>query len=359
MKITKPTLIVDEKKAAENIGKMMEKISLSGNVRFRPHFKTHQSTRIGKLFRDAGITAITVSSVSMAAFFAGNGWNDITIAVLVNPLEIGAMNELLARKINLNLLVDSTEMVNFLEERLEYPVHLWIKIDTGYHRTGIEWNRENEILRVAEAINDASKLQLSGILTHSGHSYHAVSTAHIKTVYGETVSRMNAVRNFLEPRMKGSGEVEVSIGDTPTCSMVDRFDGAAEVRPGNFVYYDVMQLMLGVCLEENIAAAAVCPVIARYPQRNELVIYGGAVHLSKEFVTNRDGNKVFGLIALPDPTFSSWGRSIENTFVAALSQEHGIIKTTADFLKKVKVGDLLAVLPVHSCLTANLLGERG
>jgi D-serine deaminase-like pyridoxal phosphate-dependent protein len=355
MKITKPTLIIDEKKAAENIGRMMKKISLSGDVRFRPHFKTHQSARIGELFRDAGNKAITVSSVSMAEFFAGHGWENITIAVLVNPLEIDALNELLARNINLNLLVDSVEMVNFLEERLEHPVKLWIKIDTGYHRTGIEWDREKEILQVAEAINRAFRLRLSGILTHSGHAYHTISTAQIKTIYDETVTRMNAVRTILEQYLNGKGKIEVSIGDTPTCSVVDRFEGVDEVRPGNFVYYDVMQLMLGACREENIAAAAVCPVIARYPQRNELVIYGGTVHLSKEFVTNRDGNKVFGLIALPDPTFSSWGRSIENTFVSSLSQEHGIIKTTAEFIQKIKVGDLLAVLPVHSCLTANLL----
>lgn len=359
MKITKPTLIIDEKKTAENIERMMKKISLSGNVRFRPHFKTHQSARTGELFREAGVTAITVSSVTMAAFFAGHGWNDITVAVLVNPLEIDVMNELLARKIVLNLLVDSTEMTAFLEEKLKYPANLWIKIDTGYHRTGIEWNGEKEILRTASAINNASKLRFSGILTHSGHSYRAGSTEHIKSIYDETVSRMNTVRNFLKERMKGCGEIEVSIGDTPTCSVVDRFDGVDEVRPGNFVYYDVMQLALGACKEENIAAAAACPVIARYPQRNELVIYGGAVHLSKEFITGKTGQRIFGLIALPDPSCSTWGAAIKDTYVAAISQEHGIIKTTEDFIHNVKVGDILSVLPVHSCLTVNLLGERG
>jgi D-serine deaminase-like pyridoxal phosphate-dependent protein len=89
------------------------------------------------------------------------------------------------------------------------------------------------------------------------------------------------------------------------------------------------------------------------------VIYGGAVHLSKEFITDKTGQRIFGLIALPDPSCSTWGAAIKNTYAAALSQEHGIIKTTEDFIHNVKVGDILAVLPVHSCLTANLLGERG
>jgi len=357
MKITRPTLIVDEKKAAENIERMKRKISLSGNVRFRPHFKTHQSSRIGELFRGAGVTKITVSSVTMAAYFAGHGWNDITVAVLVNPLEIETINELLAREINLGLLVDSAEMTAFLEEKLEYPVNLWIKIDTGYRRTGIEWDREEEILRTAAAIKNSPKSLFRGLLTHSGHSYHASSTAEISEVYEETVIRMNAVRDFLSE--KGFEGLEISIGDTPTCSVVDRFDGVDEVRPGNFVYYDVMQTALGACKEENIAAAAACPVIGRYPGRNELVIYGGAVHLSKEFITDRNGQRVFGLVALPDSSCATWGGSIKNTYVAALSQEHGIIRTTDTFIRGVKVGDILAVLPAHSCLTANLLRERG
>ena len=44
----------------------------SAHVRFRPHFKTHQSLEIGRWFREFGVDAITVSSVGMAAFFAAS-----------------------------------------------------------------------------------------------------------------------------------------------------------------------------------------------------------------------------------------------------------------------------------------------
>ena len=54
---------------------------------FRPHFKTHQSVKTGEWFREAGVTAITVSSVSMAQKFADAGWDDITIAFPLNIRE--------------------------------------------------------------------------------------------------------------------------------------------------------------------------------------------------------------------------------------------------------------------------------
>ncbi len=339
---------------------MKEKVSASG-ARFRPHFKTHQSSLAGEWFRDAGVTGITVSSVDMGHYFARYGWTDITIGVLVNPLEIDAINALARgraphfEKIALNLLVDTVEMVTFLEKNLEYPAAVWVKIDTGYHRTGIEWDRETEILGAAKAINDSPNLSFGGLLTHSGHSYHASSTAGIKAVYEETVTRLNTRRDYLSE--KGINDVEISIGDTPTCSVVETFHGIDEVRCGNFVYYDLMQLMLGTCKEEDIAAAVACPVIGVYPRREEIVIYGGAVHLSKESVTDKQGRKLFGLAALPGETVDKWRPSLPNTYVSSLSQEHGVIKTTGDVIRRVKVGDILVILPVHSCLAVNLLKE--
>ena len=84
-------------------------------LKFRPHFKTHQSATIGNWFRDAGVKAITVSSVSMAWYFADNGWDDITIAFPVNVLEISEINSLAAR-INLNVLVENVAALNILKK---------------------------------------------------------------------------------------------------------------------------------------------------------------------------------------------------------------------------------------------------
>jgi len=147
--------------------------------------------------------------------------------------------------------------------------------------------------------------------------------------------------------------LEISIGDTPSCSIITDFREVDEIRPGNFVYYDVMQLEIGSCREEDIAATIACPVVATYPERGEIVVYGGAVHLSKEWLVLKNGGVHYGLIALPGN--GGWGDTQKGCYVSSISQEHGVIKANKSLIKKIHRGDLLMVLPVHSCLSANLL----
>jgi D-serine deaminase-like pyridoxal phosphate-dependent protein len=355
MNIKRPTLIVDKKKVVKNIKRVIKKIKSSpGEVRFRPHFKTHQSAEVGEWFRDLGVDSIAVSSVEMAEYFYQQGWENITIAVVVNTLQMDEINRL-AENIQLNLLVDSKRMVQILSKQLKHPVHVWIKIDTGYHRTGIEWGYRDHILNTAQAIEKSKKLTLAGLFTHSGHSYDAPTHEMIKSVYNDTVIKMQYIRDFLA--QNGSPGVEISIGDTPGCSVMDSYNGIDEVRHGNFVYYDLMQLKLGACREEDIAAAVACPGIASYPQRKEIVVYGGAVHLSKEAVEIAQ-KQLFGMVAVHDESTGTWDKSLPDTVVKSLSQEHGIIGTSLPYIQQIKIGDLLMVLPVHACLAANLLKDH-
>lgn len=66
--VIKPTLVIDEVKCRNNIRSMADK-ALANNLIFRPHFKTHQSAKVGNWFRDYGVDRITVSSVDMAGYF--------------------------------------------------------------------------------------------------------------------------------------------------------------------------------------------------------------------------------------------------------------------------------------------------
>lgn len=359
MKITKPTLIVDRDKVRVNIRRICQKVRDSqGSIRFRPHFKTHQSAEIGAMFREEGINAITVSSLDMAYDFAQNGWRDMTVALLVNPLEIQRINDLAAIEgMDLGLLVDSEHTARFLEQNLKHNVKVWLKIDTGYHRTGLEWSRKEDALAAARAIHLAPNLQLMGLLTHSGHSYDTTSTEDVKQVYSDTVNKMNRFKVYLVGKGLPADEMAISVGDTPTCGVLDSFYGIDEIRCGNFVYYDVIQLYLGACREDEIAAAIFCPVIGIYPHREELVVHCGAVHLSKDYVRGENGKNVYGLVALPGTGGKMWGSTVDDTYVKSVSQEHGIIKTTRVFAGRVKIGDILAVLPAHSCLAANLMKE--
>jgi D-serine deaminase-like pyridoxal phosphate-dependent protein len=330
---------------------MAKKAEQSG-VRFRPHFKTHQSAEIGEWFRQQGVAAITVSSVDMAVYFAKYGWEDITVAFPVNLLQIHQINAL-AEQIQLNLLLESSEAILFLGRNLTAPVDIWLKIDVGYRRTGIASDNADAVLELAERIQKSERLSFKGLLTHAGHSYHAQSVEEIREIHRTSVSLLNQLRSFLLEN--GIPSVQLSIGDTPTCSVVDDFSGVDEIRPGSFVFYDLSQWELGACQEDEIAVAVACPVVATHPERNELVIYGGGIHFSKEYLIRKDGSKIFGLVA--PRTTEGWGPLIEDCYVSSLSQEHGIVKVSAAFLENVNLGDVLLILPVHCCLTANLMRQ--
>lgn len=322
------------------------------NVVLRPHFKTHQSREIGQWFRNEGIHKATVSSVSMAMQFADAGWEDITIAFPVNLLEIDEINKL-ASSIKLQLLVESEETVRFLSRHLHHQVGFFIKIDVGTHRTGVDPKNFDLINAILRSAKEGKKLTFKGFLAHAGHSYSCRHHEDIIKVYDETTAVLNPLKAHY---IQDYPDLIISYGDTPTCSVVDDLSAVDEVRAGNFVYYDLMQLQISSCTLEQIAVAVACPVVAIHPQRNEVVIYGGAVHFSKDRIELDNIGVIYG-----QPVYTesySWGTSIEGAYLTRISQEHGILTIPTEKIKNIHVGDIIPILPIHSCLTANLLEDQ-
>ena len=348
LRVTRPTLLLDKERVTENIQRMKQKADAAG-VLFRPHFKTHQSAEVGTWFRRMGVDSITVSSLDMARYFAHHGWKDITVAFTANLLEMETLNSL-AREIRLHLLLDSGELASRLDASLESKANIWIDVDVGYHRTGIPCDNFVQILSAAQAVQKASNLVFSGVLTHSGHTYHAKTVEEIRAIHQDSLTKLRTVREKL--RQAGVHPCAISIGDTPSCSVADSFSGADEIRPGNFVFYDLTMSNLGACRDEDITVAVACPVVAKYKEWNQVVIYGGAVHLSKEFILDGRGRKIYGYVSRAGD--SSWGPAERGAPVVSLSQEHGLIEMDGSLLQEIKVGDLLIILPVHSCLTGDL-----
>ena len=65
--------------------------------------------------------------------------------------------------------------------------------------------------------------------------------------------------------------------------------------------------------------------------------------------------KNFGEIVLLNE--KGWTIPSHNSFVKSISQEHGIIQASDELLASVQVGDLLGILLVHSCMTADCMGS--
>lgn len=347
--ITKPTLLLDEQKCRKNIRFMADKATRN-NVVLRPHFKTHQSLEIGRWFREYGVEKITVSSFEMAGYFATE-WDDITVAFPVNILEIDAINSL-ASRIHLNVLVESAEAVNFLTANLTHALGYFIKIDVGTHRTGIEPDNHRAIDEILELTRSHPNLNFKGFLAHAGHTYQCRTKQDIQQAWNETIGIMSVLREHYNSKHP---DLEISVGDTPGCSVVDDFSGVDEIRPGNFVFYDLMQVQIGATDFDHIAVAMACPIVAIHESRNEMVVYGGGVHLSKDRLEDEELGTIYGRVVKRKD--STWGEVIPDMYVRSLSQEHGVVAVPEEELSNYKVGDFLIILPVHSCMTADLLRQ--
>lgn len=341
-RIRRPTVLVDREKALANIERAVEKARNAG-VSLRPHFKTHRSVPVGGWFRDFGVRAITVSSVSMARHFASDGWSDITVAFPLNVRELDGVEEL-AGSVALGVAVDCRESLDALAAS-GAPARVWVKVDAGAGRAGVPWDQPDRASALALAASRSGCLRFAGILSHDGHTYAERSREGVRRVSVESHARMASVREAV--LAAGVERCLVSTGDTPSASLCDTFEGADEIRPGNFVFNDLTQVAVGSCERHDIAVAVACPVVGVQRKRRRIVLYGGSVHLSKERLGDGAG-VIYG------EALTRWPGDDQGTPVVSVWQEHGLVEADAETLEQVSVGDLLYVLPVHSCQTCNL-----
>ncbi len=340
----KPVLILDEQKARKNIASMAKKANDS-SVSFRPHFKTHQSTVVGSWFREAGVTGITVSSISMAEYFANARWKSITIAFPVSHLQVKRLSKV-ASITELRILVVDQETVSKLDASLTSSLKAYIELDPGYQRSGIAINDYSKIRALKKAITETRNIEFHGFYTHSGHSYKCRSKSEILELVSPIISDLKEFRKeFKSP---------ICFGDTPSCSVLDSLEFVDEVSPGNFAFYDWTQVEIGSCTPDHIAITMYCPIVAKYPERKEFLIHGGAIHFSKDSFTDSNNETHFGIIAKDSD--DEFGKPLMGNFVKSLSQEHGIVTCTDEFFSSKEVGDFISILPIHSCLTAESMG---
>ncbi|MCK0180300.1 alanine racemase [Flavobacteriaceae bacterium S0862] len=345
--ISKPTLLLDETKCKANIAFMAERAKRF-NVELRPHFKTHQSIEIGRWFKDAGVSKITASSLAMANYFSKE-WNDITVAFPVNILEIDTINDLVSR-VTLNVLIESKTSLEFLKIHLQHPVNFYIKINIGNNRAGLLHYDTESIDALLNISKNSNKLNFIGFLGHAGQTYKCRSKADIINLHEEAKKKLVNLKSQYKASYP---DIIASYGDTPSCSVAENFEGIDEIRPGNYAFYDMMQIQIGSCEVNNIAVAMECPIVAIHQKQSEVVIYGGGIHLSKDRMKDDTFGTIYGNVA--KKSSKGWNELIANTYVRGISQEHGIVKVPKSDLQNYKVGDTLLVLPVHSCMTADLM----
>ncbi|UJP63776.1 alanine racemase [Mongoliitalea daihaiensis] len=344
--ITSPTLLIDEKICRRNISRMAEKAAKHG-MELIPHMKTAQSHIVGEWSREVGIREITVSSLKMASYFSNKGWSTIHIAFPFNPREINAFNELASQQ-KLSIQLVNPVVTQLVAEKLTSAAGFFIEIDAGYGRTGVPYQQTAIIDEILAAAEKNPLFSFRGFYIHPGHSYY---TKDIVGIYEESrlaLAELKALYIAKYPTIK------TRIGDTPGCSVMDDFGDIDQLGPGNFMFYDVTQVGIGSCSLADIAVALAVPIVDIQVEKGEILVHGGGVHLSKDVLYEPDGSKNYGEVVYLREG-AAWEIPKQRSYVKSVSQEHGIIKASDELLQQVSVGDLIGILPIHSCMTADCM----
>lgn len=329
--IPTPALLVDLDVLERNLSRMQARCDELG-VALRPHVKTHKCTEIGRMQRDLGARGITVATLEEARAFADAGFEDITWAFPVIAGRIAEAQEI-AEQATLRLLVDSRAAVEALE-RHGAPFPVWLEVDCGDHRSGVDAESEKAVA-LARRLAGSATLDFDGILTHAGHSYRAADAEGRLRVAGEERDVMTRFADRL--RADGIDVPGVSVGSTPGMTVVDHLHGVTEARPGNYAYFDATQVALGSCEAKDCALTVWSSVVSS--ARGRAVVDAGALALSKD--VGGDGRPSMGRL------YEDYGagRLRDDARLASLSQEHGVVDVP------LPVGSRVRILPNHSCLT--------
>jgi len=342
-----PSLVLDVARVRRNAERVGARVRGMG-AKLRPHIKTHKCVEIARLQTTAQTTAaLTVSTLAEARWFAARGFNDLTYAVPIEPGKFAAAIELARDCERLALITDDMEIpapLNAAAHAAGVHLDLFLKVDCGYHRCGVE-PETTAAFEIPRRITDASHLRFAGILTHAGHSYHSRALEELQRIARHERDVMVEFAAAL--RRENIPVPIVSIGSTPTVSIVEHLEGVDEARPGNYIFYDAFQATLGSCRFEDCALTVLAAIVHRDITRRKVVIDAGAIALSKDRgAVDYDPACGYGL------ALDVEGNDL-NLRVASLSQEHGMIEVLDNALfERLKVGTRLRILANHSCLTA-------
>jgi len=345
-----PALVVDLDKLELNISDMARFAAEQG-IKLRPHIKTHKIPEIALMQLQAGAAGITVAKLGEAEVMARAGITDILIAnQITSRPKIQRLLDL-ARQIRVSVAVDSMEGARLLSQAAvgaNLCLDVVLEIDSGLKRCGLVPGRE--AVDLVKGILELPGLEFKGMMTHAGHVYGKGSREEAEEVgrrEGELMVEMAALL-----QQEGISIQEISVGSTPTAKISGRIKGVTEIRPGNYVFYDAIQVALGVVGVERCALSVLSTVIST-PAPDRLVLDAG----SKTLALDKGAHgaslvKGFGLILGGD------GLPEKGLTIERLSEEHGVVTMEPGYtVKRPELNDRIRIIPNHACTVVNLFDQ--
>lgn len=341
-----PAVLVDETRVDRNIARMQATVASRG-LRLRPHAKTHKSPELARRQIAHGAVGICCAKIGEAEVFAAGGIGDIRIPYPINPVNADRVIALLDRT-HLSFIVDNLDVARGWSDsmrRAGREVDVLVKVDVGFHRCGIDPDAEDAAGFVA-TVARLPGLKFRGLLSHAGHAYGAKSDAEVCAIAAAEARTLTSLAERV--RQLGIDVEEVSVGATPTARFSVSQDGITELRPGNYVYFDRAQVALGSATWDDCALTVLARVVS-VPAPDRIILDCGSKTLTTDLA--RGGAQPgYGVVleALDRPVPD------ESLVIERLSEEHATVRVR-DRRSRLSPGDLVRVVPNHSCVVSNLM----
>jgi D-serine deaminase-like pyridoxal phosphate-dependent protein len=290
----------------------------------RPHIKTHKVPEIARRQLAAGATGITCQKLGEVAVMLDAGIADILVTYnILGEAKLRRLRELAARPgARLMAAIDSAAAARALSSAfgdVAVPLPVLIECDTGGGRQGTQTPAETAAL--AQTVARLPGLRFAGLMTYP--------------ITDDTATFFEAALADLE-RVGLPAEV-VSTGGTPVYRRAHTVPGVTEHRAGTYVFNDRATVAAGGATWEDCAMRIRTTIVSR-PTVERAIIDAGSKTLSSDLLGLRGHGHI---VEYPEAV------------ITRLNEEHGIVDL-AGCATKPDVGEVVSVIPNHTCVVTNL-----
>ncbi|KAH8145922.1 uncharacterized protein LAJ45_10064 [Morchella importuna] len=393
-----PSVILDEAVLKRNCERMLQAPKTFG-IDFRAHVKTHKTIELTRLQlgkrRGGKLVVSTVREAEALAPLIKEGVvDDILYGVPLAPSAIPRLSALSSAypALTISLLIDHPDQLTPLLKSIAPGAKQWplfIKLDVGSHRAGIEVATEGfktllGRIRFLE-LETTGKVFLKGFYTHAGHSYSATNATEVFTLLSEEIkagelAMFSANKEFGLPK-ESSRKWTISVGSTPTALSITTMTKdpestrtfaqdlgsldkrcSLEVHAGVYTMLDLQQLSTHAIPEphslgvKDIAISVLAEVVSIYPGRGEGGSTEALVAVGTTGLGREPGKEWPGWGAVSDWGMPGAGRTPKESgwVVDKISQEHGVlVEKVKGAGEKLKVGGKVRIWPQHACIASN------
>ncbi|KAF2679118.1 hypothetical protein K458DRAFT_315082 [Lentithecium fluviatile CBS 122367] len=385
-----PSLILDLAIVKRNCKAMLDVCSTLG-VDFRAHVKSHKTTELSKLqVGPAGPAHFVVSTLLEAEHLlpfvlqcqSQGRASSILYGVPVSQSGVPRLLNL-ARKLapgSISIIVDNVDaFLKYHQQAPDADVGVYIKIDTGYHRAGIE-TTSPKFPELVETVVQKVGENFKGFYSHYGHSYGGSSEDDAATGLIAELRGLEEATAAVPKEFRG--KLVLTVGATPTATaaqnMLSHSSKAGEfeellgklkekhtieLHAGVYPLLDLQQVATHArpptghapLSKTAIGSKLLVEVVSLYDEKEkpEALISAGSLALGREpcksypgwgIVTNELGNK-------HNDVYDERGEKI-GWIVGRVSQEHGILtwEGVKAQMKPLTIGEKLLIWPNHACV---------